>query len=142
MGYPMTFSRLVHRNGLSEFRNGYDAGTALHGDLNRFVENTQDHNHVAFFVQATGASEGQVRQLLALIFDDEARLTVNGMALGYLPGLNYTEPDGNQLPSGDALIESADRKRIAELEQQLRDADGEQRRLIDLYVDSLKAKGE
>lgn len=81
MGYPMTFSRFICRNGLSEFRRGYDAGL-VHGDLLRFVQDTQDDQHVEFLSQITGSNTNQIKKILSVVFDETDRITVNHVPFG------------------------------------------------------------
>lgn len=128
----MTFTRLISRNGLSEYRKGYDGGSSLHGDLLRFVENAQDHNHIAFFARITGATEDQIRQLLAMIFDDQRHITVNGMPLGEMPSFDGADAVEG-LPSGADLTVSADRTRIAELETRIEKQDDTINRLLEAW---------
>jgi hypothetical protein len=119
MGYPMTFSRLISRNGLGNYKEGYkhdsDDFSALRGDLLRFVEDTQDHDHIDWFVRITGATEHQVRQVLALVFNDERTITINNVPLGGAPKLREIIHGEEVFPSGEELTMRADRERIKEL---------------------------
>ena len=117
MGYPMTFSRLIRRNWI-DIDQGYESPTersSVSGDMKRFVEDTMDHQHVEFFARISGATEDQVRLILALVFDSNRDLTINGQPIGFGMGKDDAELiDGAKL--GETLTIRADRLRIEVLE--------------------------
>lgn len=127
MGYPMSFARFIHRNGLGDYQVGYDhngehpgQGSAIKGDLLRFVEDTQDHAHVEWLARDSGATEDQVRRLLARVFADEHRIAVTDVPFG---GPDLTSDQllsGDVLPTGAELTKRADRVRVEFLETSLR----------------------
>lgn len=120
MGYPMTFTRFIRRNGLADYKNGY--GTQIEGDLNRWVNNSQDHAHIEYFSKISGATEDQVRLILAVLLDPDRNVTMEGIPLQFFE--NGTEYDPVKMAALAAdLTLRADRKKIAELEQWIRDTD-------------------
>lgn len=74
MGYPMTYPRVVMRNGLQGSYSGThrreDWARMVAGDLRRLEQDARDDHHIDKFVEATGATEGEVRAILEAFFTD------------------------------------------------------------------------
>jgi hypothetical protein len=68
MGYPMTWSRVVCRNNLQGDYDNADPLGYIKGDLRRFERDQQDDTHVKQYVEASGATEEQVRKILSGVF--------------------------------------------------------------------------
>jgi hypothetical protein len=75
MGYPMTYSRVVYRNGLL---GDYVGGTnhppdgykdMIAGDLRRLEKDQRDEQHLAEYAKRTGLTPEQVKSVLDLLFD-------------------------------------------------------------------------
>jgi len=67
MGYPMSWGRLIGR---SIGREGYAGGSTTSGDALRVEHDCQDDYHVSIYADVSGATEDQVRLVLAAFFDD------------------------------------------------------------------------
>lgn len=138
MGYPMSFTRFIHRNELSDYQIGYDhngehpgQGSAIKGDLLRFVEDTQDHAHVEWLARDSGATEDQVRRILARVFADEHRIAVTEVPFGGPDLTSKQLLSGDVFPTGAELTKRADQKLIAVLREHIESHERSFDRLID-----------
>lgn len=90
MGYPMTYPRVVMRNGLDgDYANsgvvtgndGRDAARRmLAGDLRRLELDARDDYHVARFAKLSGVSKPKVRLILDALFTDFGQLQTPWLA--------------------------------------------------------------
>ena len=74
MGYPMTYRRVVMRNGLLEggYANTPDQLSMLCGDLRRLEIDQRDELHLAYYAQRAGITPEQVKAVLDVFFGEEA----------------------------------------------------------------------
>lgn len=76
MGYPMTYPRVVLRNGLNGSYSGTlaDEGAPwkrmIAGDLRRLEQDATDDLHIARFAKAAGISKPKARAVLQAFFTD------------------------------------------------------------------------
>ncbi len=73
MGYPMTYQRVIGRNGL---HGGYDdpprplpASSAIAGDLRRLEHDQRDPLHLDLYARKVGITPEQVKCVLDLFFE-------------------------------------------------------------------------
>lgn len=79
MGYPMSYSRVVHRSALT---GGYDDGhTPLHkmiaGDLRRMEADQTDEAHLRWYAECAGITPDQAAAVLRAFFHGEWPLRPN-----------------------------------------------------------------
>jgi len=72
MGYPMTYARLVRRNGLY---GDYDGCANEHlgcirGDMRRLELDTRDEQHLRMYADTAGITPEQVKAVFDKFFDD------------------------------------------------------------------------
>lgn len=67
MGYPMSYGRVVNRNGLT---GGYDAGL-IQGDLRRLEDDQRDDRHLEEYAAAAGITPAQAKLVLDAFFGFE-----------------------------------------------------------------------
>jgi len=94
MGYPMTYWRVLWRNGLTgEYQHTANpAGTEdgrgmIRGDLRRLEQDQRDDLHLRKYADRAGITPAQVKVVLDLLFDGEGyeraqREIVEGQRLG------------------------------------------------------------
>lgn len=69
MGYPMTWDRLVKRNGLSGDYDGSGTHVAtVAGDMRRLEQDSVDDCHAAEYAVAAGITPAQARAVLVEFF--------------------------------------------------------------------------
>lgn len=75
MGYPMTYGRVVNRNGLTG-DYGHDVNAErdanlrriIAGDLRRLEKDQRDPQHLARYAKYAGVTPGQARKILDAFF--------------------------------------------------------------------------
>jgi hypothetical protein len=76
MGYPMSYPRVVNRNGLqgdysysAEDRPEINLRHLIAGDLRRFEKDLRDPMHLAMWAATVGISQQKAKRFLDLLFD-------------------------------------------------------------------------
>jgi len=75
MGYPMTYPRVVMRNGLQGDYSDSGPGpqfsrTLLAGDMRRLEEDQRDARHIARYAEYAGVSKPKAAKVLEAFFTD------------------------------------------------------------------------
>jgi hypothetical protein len=78
MGYPMTYWRVLWRNGLTgEYQHSTDVWGRedgrgpIRGDLRRLEQDQRDGHHLEKYAKRAGITPGQAKAVLDLLFDGE-----------------------------------------------------------------------
>lgn len=77
MGYPMSWSRVVHRNALSgDYAHAEGdpveaVRSLIRGDMRRLEQDSRDPLHLWIYARHAGVTEAQAKALLDAFFGDE-----------------------------------------------------------------------
>jgi hypothetical protein len=75
MGYPMTWQRIVDRNGLkgdymdTSIDKGDFGSRMIAGDMRRLERDTRDDLHIKAYAKLAGCTKAQAKKLLDAFFD-------------------------------------------------------------------------
>ena len=73
MGYPMTWPRVVGRNGVLSYRFAtIEFGERVQSDLRRFAEDQQDEAHLRAYAEIAGITPEQAKAVLDALFTGSA----------------------------------------------------------------------
>lgn len=80
MGYPMTWWRLVHRNGLegdysptNEIYPHHHGSRMIAGDMRRLEEDSRDEHHLSWVADCAGITPDQAKIVLDWFFRDSTK---------------------------------------------------------------------
>ena len=101
MGYPMTYPRVVHRNGIDGdySKSGYDetqsVRTLIAGDMRRLELDQRDPRHLKRYAEYAGITDHQAWLVLTAFFTDFAKQQPSWLAAPCWPDNRAGRPDGD-----------------------------------------------
>lgn len=106
MGWPMTYARVINRNGLTgnytETPDYMGDKRLIAGDLRRLEQDTLDRWHVSMYAKEAGITEDQVRLLFMLFFRGNYNAVHEWFQKPCHNGMKYEDntPEYGKLPDG------------------------------------------